>query len=370
MKNKLALFLSAIFILIVLTSLSSAWIVPGSHDTISKMALDKMGDGTQISRIVSENFDDFSTCTSITDYSVFLYFTEGFNSIGKTYLASHSGVTVCLRAIELADKNNPRQLACAYGICAMSLEDSPSHNGFVPGVIEKTGLVNGLVHAPAEQCVDNKISTKQTNLEGRQALANNYQYHRDFLIRVFASDSRTSDIDVPKMMDAFVSEVAQSSKYSVGFRGFTAVPTSIHVLMLFLFLLFLFLLAKLIKKKNKTIFGKIYIGILLFFLMLIILIYILYFNGTLWKAFQGLSKPLCWVMPTSGYETYVNQAVNNMVNFYNNGVSVLYTIPDPSGLNALQSASKKNTWKIYLTSILILLASVIYTIVKRNRKNK
>lgn len=361
MGKKFNLFLIFALTLIMFCSLSSAWIVPDTHDYISKEALEIVGSGTQISQTISNNFADFSACTSITDYSVFLYFTEGFNTIGKTYLASHSGVNVCSRAIELADKGNQEQLACAYGICAMSLEDSPSHNGFVPGVIQKTGLVNGLVHALGEQCVNNKIPNhKQLNLEGRQALANNYAQHRDYLIKVFSSE-QTSDIDVPKMMDAFVSEVSQSKQYSVGFRGFTAVPTSIHIFFLVLFVLFLLLLGKLIKKKNKKLSHKVLIWILSILSFLIILLYVLYFTGTLWKFFQVASRPLCAVVPISGYENYINQAVNNMANFMNNGVSVTYSIPDPSGLNALNSASSKNTWKIYLISFLFLIVTIVIT---------
>lgn len=370
MKTKLNIILSAIFILIFLISFSSAWIVPGSHNEIAIKSLSEIGDGTQISRIISENFGDFSSCMSVTDYSVFLYFTEGFNSIGKTYLASHSGVTVSERAISMANKNDPEELACAYGIASMSLMDSPSHNGFVVNLIQRTGLTNSLVHAIGEQCVDNKISNKQINADGRKMLADNYQQHRDFLIKVFSSDSATSSIDVPKMMDSFVAEVVQNDQYSVGFRGFTAIPTSIHIFFLFIFLLFLFLLAKLIKKQKKGLGSKIAMGILLFFLILIIVIYILYFNGTLWKAFQTISKPVCWVMPISGYETYVNQAVQNMVNFYHNGVSVLYTIPDPAGYKALGDASAKNTWKIYLTSFVIALGFVVYYLVKRRMKKR
>jgi len=358
MMNNKKYLLSFVFVFILLSmSLSSAWIVPDSHDWIAQSALEK-APNTQVSQVISQNYEDFSACMSLTDYSVFFYFSSGFSTIGKQYLASHNNL-ICPRAVELADKNNPAQLSCAYGICGMEFEDSPSHNGFVVNTIEKSGLVNGLIHASAEQCVNDQISTSQLNSEGRASLVNKYPVHKDFLIKVFQSDSRAATIDVGKLMDSFVAEVSQNNEYTVGFRGFTSVPLTIHLILLMIFLINVTGMALLIKKKNKGTINKITIGITFFFVLLIMGIYALYLTGNIWRAFQIANKPICWVLPTSGYESYLNQAVDNMVNFYNNGASAIYQVADPSGLQALHNADAENTWKLWIISFVLLSFAVL-----------
>jgi hypothetical protein len=370
MKNKL--ILSILFAVILISSLgfSSAWIVPDTHDYIGHQAV-LQASGSTYGQIVAAHFDDFSACMSATDYSVFFYFSSGFSTIGKQYLASHNNV-ICSRALELADKNNPSEVACALGICGMDAMDSPSHNGFVPSVITRTGLVNGLVHAPAEECVNKKITTSQLLTEGQSALINKYPVHRDFLIKVFQSDTRTSSIDVGKMMDAFVAEVANSKTYSVGFRGFTAIPFSIHLVLLLYFLFGMITLSFLIKRKNKS--KKTKISMLLLLLLVIIpviIIYVLFFTGTLWKGFQAAITPICWVLPIDGYQAYINQAVSNTANLFNNGAAAMLQIPDPAGMQALANADAGNAWILWLVGLIFvgLIALFIY-LNFRKRRNK
>lgn len=369
MKNKSALVILSIFLLVCSLSLTSAWIVPDSHDYIGHQAV-LQSSGSPYGQIVAAHFDDYSACMSTTDYSVFFYFSSGFSSIGKQYLASHNNV-ICSRALELADKNNPSEVACALGICSMDAQDSPSHNYFVPQVIKRSGLVNGLVHAPAEECVNKKITTPQLLSEGQSALINKYPVHRDFLIKVFQSDSRTSTIDVGKMMDAFVAEVANSKTYSVGFRGFTAIPFSIHLILLLYFLFGLITMAYLIKRQNKTRGTKISIFLLLFLVVLpVILIYVLFFTGTLWKGFQAAMTPICWVLPISGYQTYVNQAVGNTVNLFNNGASVMNTVPDPSGQAALAAADAANGRVLLVIGLVFVALIALFLYLNFRKKSK
>lgn len=369
MKNKLYFFLSAILICLVLTNLTSAWIVPETHDWIAHQAI-AQAPTSEVSQLIQEHFDDFSACMSLTDYSVFFYFQQGFSTIGKVYLASHNNL-ICPRAIELADKSNPSEMACAYGVCSMDFEDSPSHNGYVPMVIERTGLVNGLIHAPAEECVNKKITTPELVAEGRSALVNKYPEHRAFLIKVFQSDSRATTVDVGLMMDAFVSEVASSNQYTVGFRGFTAVPTSIHIILLLYFLFGMVTITFLIRKQNKTKFNKIsMLLVILFVIIPVILVYVLYFTGNIWKAFQVATTPLCWVLPTSGYETYLQQAISNEINLFNNGATASYQLPDPAGLNALHNADAGNVWKLWVVGIFLIFFIILFIWLNFRAKRK
>jgi len=352
-RKKVNLILITLLVSLLLVNLSSAWIVPETHDYIAHEALNQASNSTG-GQVVAENFDDFSACMSLTDYSVFFYFQQGFSTIGKVYLASHNNL-ICPRAIELADKNNPHELACAYGICGMEMMDSPSHNGFVPSQIERTGLVNGIVHAPSEECVNKKVTTQELKAEGRSALVNKYPVHKDYLIKVFQSDERAGSIDVGLMIDAFVAEVAQNDQYTVGFRGFTAIPTSIHIILILYFLLGTLMLAYLVRRKKKSLFNIISIFLILFLcIFLVITLYVLYFTGHIWQAFQIITTPYCWIAPISGWESYINEAVSNMVNLFNNGASVVYQIPDPSGLQALHNADSNNIWKLWIIGFILV----------------
>lgn len=356
-KNYLPIF--ALTFLLLSLGLSSAWIVPESHSFIAHKALEK-APGSSVGTVVEENFDDFVACMALTDYSVFFYFNEGFSTIGKVYLSSHN-YNACATAIEKADKSNPAQLACAYGICGMGLMDSPSHNGFVPEVIRKTGLVNGIVHASSEECVNKKIETDELTSEGINAIVTKYPVHRDFLMKVFQSDKSIGAIDVGKMMDAFVAEITSNAgSYTVGFRGFTSIPWQIHMVLILAFLLEITMGLFLVRRKNKTNFNRISVILLSLGLLFIILIYVLYFTGNLWKGFQIVNTPVCWVLPTGNYEVYIDQAINNMVNFYNNGVTAIYSIPDPSGLQALSNADNSNTIIFIPVAIILLGLSFLF----------
>jgi hypothetical protein len=367
MKSKLFFSLLSAIILIILINFSSAFIVTDTHDWLAKQALSKSSSSTY-GKIVSEHFDDFSACMSMTDYSVFFYFQQGFSTIGKVYLASHNNL-ICPRAIELANKNNPSEVACALGICSMEFLDEPSHNDFIPSVVEKTGLVNGLVHAPAEECVNKKISTSELKAEGKGALVNKYPIHRNFLIKVFQSDNRATTIDVGVMMDAFVAEVATNTEYTVGFRGFTAIPTSLHIILILWFLFGMVSLTYLVKKKDKTRFNKISIWLcILLFILPVIFLYVAYGTGNIWKVFQFVTTPLCPIMPISEYEQSLQKAISNEVNLFNNGAGASYQLRDPAGLQNLANADAGNVWKLWVFGLMLAILIGIFVYLNFKRK--
>lgn len=365
-KKKINLIFTAFIVSLLLISLTSAWIIPDTHDIISQKALSQ-APNSEVGRIVSENWEDFSACQSLVDYSVFYYFEQGFSSIGKKYLGSHN-LNVCLAAVERADKSNEAELACAYGVCAHEIDDSVSHNEFIPMVIENSGLPNGIVHASAEQCINDQMTSPQISSAGKSALVNKYPVHKDFLVEVFKSDSRSATINVENLMDAFVAEVAQNDQYTVGFRGFTAVPIQIHIIFLMVFLINITGLALLIRKKNKGKINKITMAICFVIILAIIGIYGLYFTGNLWRAFQVINKPVCWVLPTSGYETIINHAVEKEVFFFNYGANSIYQILDPAGQTRLTEANQSTylvTW-----SIIIILAGLVALLVWLNIRKR
>lgn len=350
----------------MLISMVSAW-MPETHTYEMEKAL-AQAPNSPAGLIIQNNFDDFIAGNILTDASVFYYFSDGFTNIGKEYKATHSAV-LCKRAVELAQ--NDQQLAFAYGICAHHVEDAISHNDFVPSVVEKTKLVNGLVHALAEEDVNDAIATDELRARVRGALVSRAPVHREFFINILQEDN-VNDIDVGKLYDAFVFEVAGNSKYSVGFRSFTAVPTSIHIVLILIFIFSLVALATVIRRPNKNIFNWLAIIILTFVTVLIVLAYILYLTGTLWQFFQYASTPLTMFLPTGGWEQHVERSVSETVKLMNGGAAYVNTIRDPSGEDALSAASASGSIiRIIVSGLLVMLIALfIWLNIRSSRRKK
>ena len=350
---------------LLLVSLTSAW-MPETHLAQMDEAM-QQAPNSPVGLIIQNNYDDYIAGNILTDSSVFYYFSEGFTTIGKEYKATHSAI-LCKRAVELASNNG--ELAFAYGICAHHVEDAVAHNVFVPAVIERTKLVNGLVHIFAEEKVNDEIVTPELRSHVRSALTNKAPIHREFFIRILQSESGIQDVDVGHLYDAFVTQVAVNEKYSVGFKGFTAVPTSIHAVLILLFFFGLFGSATLFKKKDKNIFAKIGIIVLFFMSISIIGLYAFYLTGNLWKGFQFISTPVSMLMPTSGWEATYNQGVQETVKLMNNGALYVNNIQDPSGSEALARASASGSAVRIIVDILLvtLIGLFIYLAIKKKRR--
>jgi hypothetical protein len=363
-ENKMKKIFMFLLMSMLLISMVSAW-MPETHTYQMEKALEQ-APSSPVGLVIQNNFDDYIAGNILTDASVFYYFSEGFTNIGKEYKATHSAV-LCKRAVELA--SNDQELAFAYGICAHHVEDAVSHNDFVPNVVEKTKMPNGIVHALAEEDVNDNIATDELRSRVRSALVNRAPVHREFYIKVLQSNEDVS-IDVGKLYDAFVFEVAGNSKYSVGFRSFTAVPMSIHVVLILLFILSLVSMATLVRREKKSIFNKISIVILTGIALLIVFIYVLYFTGTLWQFFQFASTPLTSVLPTGGWEQYVDKSVSETVKMMNGGANYVNSIRDPSGEESLARASASGSVFRIIIDILIvgLIALFIWLNFRRKKR--
>lgn len=361
MKKTILFLLTCMFMI----SMVSAW-MPPNHLYIDDNAMIQASN-SPVGLIVQNHYDDFIAGNILTDSSVFFYFSEGFTTIGKEYKATHSAV-LCKRAVELA--SNEEELAFAYGICAHHVQDAIAHNEFVPLVVERTKLVNGLVHVFAEEAVNDQINTPELDARVKSALVNRAPVHREFFIKILSSDQNINEIDVGKLYDAFVFEVAGNAKYSVGFRSFTAVPTSIHVILILLFLLSLTGLATLIRREKKNFFNKLSMVILSLMAIVIVFAYVLYLTGTLWQFFQVASTPITWITPTGGWEGYVDKATSETVKLMNNGADYVNTIQDPAGEVQLANAGKAGSFVRIIIDILIVILIAVFIYLNFRKKKR
>lgn len=363
MKKLIPLFL---LLSIFLVASASAY-MPGTHTYMNDKAM-IIAPNSEVGQKVQNYYEDYIACDVLTDISVFYYFTEGFNRIGTKYKQTHTQ-NLCQRMVQNAE--NDRQLACAYGVCAHHVQDGVSHNQYVPTVVERTKLVNGLVHIFAEEKVNDELIKSEgieLNTRIRQAIANVAPVHKEFFRANLVSEG--SDFPFDSMYDAFVSEVTSEDKYSVGFRAFTAVPFSIHLTLISIFLLSTLILAFLIRRKTKTKLNYIAMFLLfLFIIMPIILAYVLFYTGKLWVFFQWASYPISSLMPTSGWESYSNMAIQETANMMNGGYQyVIANTPDPAGEIALMNAGRVGAGLRTVVNVIVGILFVLFIYLNFRRK--
>jgi hypothetical protein len=361
-----------IFPLIVILIMAASVVLaamPEDHTNYNLISMESYPD-TSVGRIVNKYPQDFIACDLMADISVFYYFSEGFTSIGKEYRATHSKV-LCTKMVELAG-NDEKALACAYGVCAHHVQDSVYHNTGVPRIIEMTGVPNGLIHAFWEEKMDKSMESSSTR-PLKSTVNNALSYvkqssHREEFRRALIATGSTLPFDT--MWDKFVDTVVGSSKYSPGFQGFTAVPYSIHIMLILVLVASFILLSYLIKSNVNNIYAKIMKVVNVLTIVLIIGLYLLFFTNNLWQAFEFVSTPVTWFIP-AGNEVGVRIAAQQETNkLFIYGANYVAGITDPSGADNLMAADAASSG---LRNVIMVLAVVVivlfgYLTFKRGKK--
>jgi hypothetical protein len=317
-------FFTFFAIALVLSTSAIAW-MPETHVLIQKTSASQSY-ATPIGQLINKYPQDFYACQMLSDISVFYYFSEGFNSIGKEYKATHSP-SLCARMVTNAVSE--RDKVCAYGVCAHQVEDSISHNQMVPAEIALTGLPNGIIHIFAEEKVNDDIVTSQLRNDVTSSLTNAAGAHKEQFRSALIAGGDTLPFD--NMYDKFTDTVIGSAKYSPGFQGFLAVPTSVHMSLVALFILNLLVLWFLVKNSYWNTLGKIMMGINVFFVVLIFGLYVLFFTNQLWSAAQTVSTPVGWFVPVPNEQTYLANSVKETNNLISGGMPYINRIVDPTG---------------------------------------
>lgn len=367
MKKQNILFL-LIFVLVLSVSFVSAY-QPETHVYIGEQACE-IAPSSPICLLISQHHEDFVAGEVLADYSVFFYLDQGLNKISVKYLISHN-YQFCSRAVAMA--SNDAELSFAYGLCSHEVSDNSAHNYFIPEMVRRTNMPQVLIHALSEEEVNDKVVRENPELrtEVRQALINKVSEHEDFLVRVVQSDTRTGDIDVKNMVETFSSQVIGSTKYSVGFRGFTAIPTSLHIFLILIFLFSLLVLVFILRIRKKNGLNKFFMWFSIVIIFFVLLAYILFFTGKIWWFFETFSGIFNIFLPTHGWEQYTDQAINNMVTFYNGGVTVLPSIiGDPSGQVALKQADRETSLVRWIVILFVLGLTALFTWLNFKRKRK
>jgi len=179
MNNKFKL-LSLVFCLALLLNVSGvyAW-GPTDHTDISNEALnDPQLSTSNIAQIIKSQKPCFQAGYMITDVTVIYYYTSG-----AKYEATHSW-NFQRRMLETAEDSCEQ--AFAYGIAAHLVQDSVSHNIFIPEQIRATLVPNYVIH-PIKEAISEAhiIATKPQSFEEmRRSLDILYNQRPDLIDKV------------------------------------------------------------------------------------------------------------------------------------------------------------------------------------------
>ncbi|MCK9370190.1 hypothetical protein M0R04_09820 [Candidatus Dojkabacteria bacterium] len=436
MKNK---YIIPFVLSILILSLVSGYILD-MHVRINNVALSET-QSSVITQQIMPYKDYFNVGVQVADISVITYFDKNCDdssgigkltcnlkfNIGKPYLASHSKST-CLRALDLAQQEpdqvtRAKTTAFAYGWCAHIIQDADSHNHFVNLAVQRSMLWNGLVHSPAEIWLKDETTTQQDRVYTRQVLDLAYEM-TPFTEKVLVQDPSFSNINIPNLIDFFVTQVQQSSEYRLGFQSFFALPSYILWLVLVLFLFSITLLALTTKRiiNRETSIPVVFTGILSLIILVIVSLAIYgVFTGKVWLMWESLSQILFsfWMYPLifliGGIAIYIcfdfvkkPQKMNNLPNLLvglflllitfallplpnslhavnpdtqfqlsvthtkmmlTQGVDYIRTIEDPSGFTNIHDAEDTGgtVRLLFMGALLSLLAAILYFTFRRKK---
>lgn len=436
-KQMLPIFAVMFLMTLLMVSSVSAYITD-QHYKIDSESFE-LAPNSPIAQEIRGYEDYFHACNELTDITVASYFDIDTDAndkwydklikavsfkMGKPYKATHDPVA-CIN--NLPEARTIQEKACGYGVCAHQVQDSVPHNKIIPDVIRKTGIPNGLIHSVEEIYLKDKFTDKADYVGSRNVLDLGYEM-TPYLERVFGDDPALQNVDIPLLIDLFITQVKPDKDYTLGFKSFFAIPTYVYWFIFLGFLIAIALLGlttrKLINKEFNT------VTLFSFSMASIILVFfgtVIYglLNKNIWEIYMGLSQFLfssamypigglfiilggfivfrfifakekvanlgslfvavflvilgLWVMtfPSAldlGHTqmiAYHNEAVQNTVNLLNKGVVQAQTVPDPTGYLALKEADAENavTRNLIMGSMVVLLIGILFFTFKP-RKNK
>jgi hypothetical protein len=323
----------------------------------------------------------------LIDIGVYYYYTQG-----SKYQTTHSPSFAKLlieNAPKISGKDADKMMACAIGGGLTHLPaDLASHgpNGVVQYSITHSFLANSVVHVFAEQHVDNIVVSREPGIKQQETdfLASANECEDLFITSMMGTDAfkDMSEADLRNVYHDFIQEIltSQGSSYDPAFKEksfigeLDSLPISLLVgyfILMFIFILILILIIiKIIKKQFKW---RLIFGIIIFGGLAILMIYfaINMVQGTTFKSFINLIKPISNLVPIGNADTYINNGIDNTRQVLLNGETWLEG-KDPSGMGTnpvLINASNQVMWVDYIIlGILVLfLIWLAWYVLKRNK---
>ena len=155
MKTKRkVLVLALMFALLLITTAKTekvyAW-GPCTHIYLTEKAL-KIAGNTTLTAIIMNNKDWFMTGMMYPDVTVIYYYTEW-----KSYRATHAWTFQHELWREAQESGDQRAMAFALGVAVHLLQDSITHNLWIPEKIRGTFVQNNIIHPLSEGLLESRL---------------------------------------------------------------------------------------------------------------------------------------------------------------------------------------------------------------------
>lgn len=207
MKTKI--FAATLLMILLVSPIAMAW-GPYTHGYINKMAIDDPNFRGQIADTIRNYREYYDACFIASDITVWYYYTSG-----SRYEATHSWE---FQEEFMSKATRPQEKACAYGIAAHLIQDSVSHNEFVPKKIRETYFPNFPGHVMAEGEIEVWVIDQHPDVFERYRNAMNVILNDPELMRKFDEAASSSGVInteqlVRTLADVIGSEGGFYSKY-------------------------------------------------------------------------------------------------------------------------------------------------------------
>ena len=366
MNKKIVYNLMIILVLTLFLSSSVLAFFPTSHKYVFDKSISLDFDSNLLKS--AQKYPDLAFASSeLVDVSVLYYYTNF-----QRYSITHSS-SFCRSLLEHAGNKGrslDEDLACSVGGCTHLPVDLVSHNEMVPYSIRHTFLPNSIIHPYSEQHLDNYVESKDPTIKAKViADMNAYKKCIPLFKEVLQEEAEYKGVNLDVLFDKFVAEIQGSQTgYDTSFKNITSIPLIIMVTYVFFMFLFITLTILLIFKKEKSIFNYISLSIVIFITVVLITLFIGNLGGKAFQTFVFFIKPVSNLVPIGNPEYYIQQSIDNTVNYFKYGEPWLYN-KEASGAQSLKEAD--NEILIYSYIILFIIVTLISLFIYFNlRKSK
>jgi len=309
-------FIIATFILIILTlmntSTTKAW-GPITHVYYTERAL-KQSSTSTITEIIEKHKDYFYTGVMYPDVTVLYYYTEW-----TSYSATHAWEFQRRLWQDAKDRGSEEAMAFALGVGVHLLQDSITHNYWIPYKIRTTFVQNNIIHPLSEGLLEAKLASEDPQAE--------FIASKAFIMwNVPFSDGDWSDWGYNPTPAEWCDRILGNPGFLDECATFSDILGS----------------------------GSFYTKG-----------YVIPESGGIWGIYKAISDAIAPFVSTDDANQYINQSIEVTVKWFSEGQGdnpIVYVGEvDPTGYDALKSADNfVVNWTITVTIIFILLAVVYY----------
>lgn len=334
-----------ILALLIMSPLCSSFMPKLSHRWITEEATK-----TPIDSIFYQSYMAFPNLgyagNVLNDLPVFFYYT-GRNK----YAVTHEPL-FCRTLLELAD--TPEERACAIGGCTHQTNDQSAHNLLVPDLIDKTFLVNAVIHVFGEQKVDNYVERLNPTLTSITTLAlSDYEKCAPLFKTAMMGDIAYRDMSESELNQVFADFIKEVQTSQTGYdpafkqKSFLGTIASIPLPIMGVYLLFTIgftlitslLFIKIVRRKSKL---RHWIGLVIFGVLSFVLIYLLIgaLSGSAFQYVVNVIRPISELVPTGDPQSYIDLAIQDTKDLFTYG-EVWLDGKEASGFTRLDAADAR-----------------------------